>query len=78
MLLNAKLVTRNAQPVPRNTHPAEPLTRTPQPATRNSVSPQVHIDQAEFGGLASQLNGAVKVQLLQGSTTWGETALSRK
>ena len=30
------------------------------PATRNSVGPQVHIDQAELGGIANQLNGALE------------------
>ena len=28
------------------------------------ISPQFHIDQAELGGIANQLNGAVKVQLV--------------
>ena len=28
------------------------------------ISPQFHIYQAEFGGIANQLNGAVKVELV--------------
>ncbi len=28
------------------------------------LKPQIHINQAEFGGIANQFNGAVKVQLI--------------
>ena len=53
---------RSPLPAPRTPHLAA---HTPQPATRNPlVSPQFHIDQAEFGGVADQFQGAVKIQFV--------------